>query len=121
MNPLDVQMGGSHYKRLPYQPVVLITNLDLNFIQGNVVKYVSRYKNKNGKEDLRKAMHYAQLGQKLNPRSFVLLGEPVIKELNDYVEQNKFDTIISRLLIQVVYQNWLLVGELISNLVKKYE
>lgn len=121
MNPLDVQMGGTHYKSLPYQPIALIAKTDLNFIQGNIVKYVSRYKNKNGKEDLMKAVHYAQLGLELNPRNFVILGEPLIKELHDYVEKNKFDDEMSKLLMQIVYQNWLSVVVIITNIIKRYE
>ena len=32
--------------------------LGLNFCEGNIVKYVSRYKYKNGLQDLKKAQHY---------------------------------------------------------------
>ena len=57
---LDVQVGGDHYQ-LPIQPIEYIFKNDLNFLQGNVVKYVTRYKNKNGKEDLEKVKHYIDL------------------------------------------------------------
>ena len=58
---LKVQVGGSHYKDFPVQPVEFIHRNNMGFIQGNVVKYVCRYKAKNGIEDLKKAQHYLQM------------------------------------------------------------
>lgn len=61
MTPLDVQEGGSHYKNYKVQPVefAMINGLDL--CQANVVKYVCRFRDKGGKEDLMKAKHYIDL------------------------------------------------------------
>lgn len=42
-------------------PVEYIVANDLNFFEGNVVKYVTRHKRKNGVEDIRKAIHYLQM------------------------------------------------------------
>lgn len=58
---LDTQVGGGHYKDLAIQPIEYIYRNNLNFLQGNIVKYATRYKDKNGKEDLEKVIHYAQL------------------------------------------------------------
>ena len=60
-NPLDVQVGGGHYKNMAIQPIEFTHKNNLNFCQGNIIKYITRYKNKNGKEDLEKVIHYAQL------------------------------------------------------------
>ena len=57
----DTQTGGSHYKDMKIQPMEYALANNLNLAQGNVVKYVSRYKAKNGKEDLEKAIHCIQL------------------------------------------------------------
>jgi hypothetical protein len=54
----DMQVGGSHYKDKSIQPWDYIIANDLGYLEGNVVKYVSRWKNKNGIEDLKKAQHY---------------------------------------------------------------
>ena len=59
-NPLDSQIGGDHYK-LPIQPVTFIHANGIPFIEGNVIKYVVRHRQKNGKQDLLKAIHYLQL------------------------------------------------------------
>jgi hypothetical protein len=50
-----------HYTILPIQPIDYITKNNFDFLEGNVIKYVSRYKHKNGLEDLRKAKHYIEM------------------------------------------------------------
>lgn len=57
----ETQVGGNHYKDLAIQPLEFIVKNDLDFLQGNVVKYVVRYKVKGGIEDLKKARHYLDL------------------------------------------------------------
>lgn len=61
MNALDVQVGGGHYKDLPIQPVEYCMKNNLNYCQANIVKYATRYKEKNGVEDLKKIKHYVDL------------------------------------------------------------
>lgn len=65
IDPLDTQVGGSHYKDFVIQPVEYITKNKLGFCEGNIVKYISRYNLKGGVEDLDKIIHYAQLLKKL--------------------------------------------------------
>lgn len=59
--PLDTQVGGSHYKDLKIQPVEYIHANGIGYFEGNVIKYVSRWKAKNGIADLEKAKHYIDL------------------------------------------------------------
>ena len=59
--PQDKQIGGSHYKDFYIQPYEFISKNDLSFFQGNVIKYVCRYLNKNGIQDLEKIIHYCEL------------------------------------------------------------
>lgn len=65
MSALDIQQGGSHYKGCAIQPIQYIHANDLDFFQGNIVKYATRHKAKGGAEDLRKVIHYAQLALEL--------------------------------------------------------
>ena len=62
--PQDKQIGGSHYKHFPIQPYEFISKNNLSFFQGNVIKYVCRYLNKNGIEDIDKIIHYCELEKK---------------------------------------------------------
>ena len=59
--PQDKQIGGSHYKNMVIQPFEFISKNELTFFQGNVIKYVCRYKQKNGIQDLEKVIHYCEL------------------------------------------------------------
>ncbi len=54
------QEGGSHYKNKAIQPWDYIIGNELGYLEGNIVKYVSRWKDKGGVEDLKKAQHYLQ-------------------------------------------------------------
>ena len=60
-DPLTAQVGGDHYKNLVIQPVEYITANNLSYLQGSVIKYVTRYQNKNGVEDLQKAIHFVKM------------------------------------------------------------
>lgn len=55
------QVGGSHYKRFEIQPVEYIYRNRFDFLTGNVIKYISRWRFKNGIEDLEKAKHYIDM------------------------------------------------------------
>lgn len=54
------QVGGNHYSRLSIEPIQFIEANGLGYSEGNVVKYISRWKNKNGLEDLNKAKWYVE-------------------------------------------------------------
>ena len=58
---LDVQVAGSHYKSLRIQPVEYVHANGIGYMEGNVVKYISRHLSKNGADDVRKAIHYCRL------------------------------------------------------------
>ena len=61
MSALDKQVGGRHYLSGNYQPVELWAALDLNGFQASIIEYVTRHKNKNGAEDIDKAIHFVEL------------------------------------------------------------
>ena len=61
MSALETQVGGKHYKQFKIQPVEFIHINRLGYIVGNIIKYVCRYRFKNGVEDLRKARHYIDM------------------------------------------------------------
>ena len=58
---LNKQVGGSHYRDKGIQPIIYIHANNLGFCEGNVVKYVTRWREKNGIADLEKAKHYLEL------------------------------------------------------------
>jgi len=65
MSAKDTQIGGDHYKALPIQPIDYISALiDAGVIgwhEANAIKYLSRHRRKNGRQDVEKARHYIDM------------------------------------------------------------
>ena len=58
---LAVQTGGSHYKTLPIQPIEYLVQNKIPYCEANIIKYATRWRDKNGIEDLKKIKHYVDL------------------------------------------------------------
>ena len=58
---LDVQVGGDHYKKCGIQPITYIHANKIGFMEGNAIKYLSRWRDKGGVDDLKKAKHYIEM------------------------------------------------------------
>lgn len=58
MNANEIQVGGTHYKGKSIQPWDYIAANDIGYFEGNIIKYISRWKDKGGVDDLKKARHY---------------------------------------------------------------
>jgi hypothetical protein len=56
--PNAIQIGGSHYKDKSIQPWDYIVQNEIPYLEGNIIKYISRWRDKGGLDDLRKAQHY---------------------------------------------------------------
>lgn len=54
----DSPVNPSHYSRWKIEPLTFITANNLDFLRGNIIKYIMRYDAKNGVEDLKKARVY---------------------------------------------------------------
>jgi len=61
MKSFKKQVGGNHYKNYKIQPVEFIIKNNIGFVEGNIIKYVLRFKEKGGVQDLLKAKHYIEL------------------------------------------------------------
>ena len=79
-NPLVVQQSGNHYKNGEIQPIEYSERNHLSTCQGNIVKYITRHKEKNGVDDLAKIVHYALL------EALFVYGEDGATELRDKVD-----------------------------------
>lgn len=58
---LDKQVGGDHYKSKGIQPVEYILANNIGFCEGSAIKYLTRWKDKGGIEDLKKAKHFIEI------------------------------------------------------------
>ena len=68
-NALEKQEGGSHYKGYSIQPIEYIHANNIPFAEGSVIKYVTRWRDKNGVADLKKAIHFLELLIELESRN----------------------------------------------------
>lgn len=112
---LDKQVGGNHYKDYNMQPIELIVNAKLSYIQGNIVKYITRYKDKNGAQDVEKCIHYAELAIELNS-----VG-PEHKMLNlaySYCSVNKLSVLQTDIIASCVSDDYLMVIRKCKKLLK---
>lgn len=128
---VDTQVGGDHYKKLGYQPIELIYKLGLDFFQGNMLKYITRYKYKNGQEDLAKCIHYANLAYELGPKDTLVITrkyarpiEEIHEEIMLYKKENKLSNLQTEIILAIYnynmkrvirYTKWLIAGKKIKN------
>ena len=59
--PSGTQVGGDHYLRMAITPTQYIVANGIPWMEGNAIKYISRWRAKGGKNDLMKARHYIDL------------------------------------------------------------
>lgn len=116
-NALNSQVGGSHYKDMLLQPIELIAVLRCSFIQGCIIKYISRYKAKNGVEDIKKCIHYAQLAIQLGDKR--KCNDKILSmSLNKYILKNKLTIIQRKIITQAVYNNYTQVIQYCKDLIQ---
>jgi hypothetical protein len=60
MSAKDYQVQGDHYASKAIQPIEYIMSNTVGFCEGNVIKYISRWREKGGLNDLLKAKHYIE-------------------------------------------------------------
>jgi hypothetical protein len=60
MSANNFQVGGDHYAKNTIQPWDYIVANELGYLEGNIVKYITRWRDKGGIQDIDKVIHYAQ-------------------------------------------------------------
>ena len=78
-DPLSYQVGGSHYSQYEYQPIEFFNETPLDFNRANAIKYLARWKKKNGVEDLKKAVQYLRFAE--------MKGEELVDKIIRFVRQ----------------------------------
>lgn len=113
LSPLEIQVGGNHYKKFEYQPIEFFQDVNLNTALSYAIKYVSRYPNKNA-DDLDKAIHCLelfddwyrkQLDKEYIPNTGVIPPDKLIKFTHQF-EPNTSITIQKILLLSQEFADW---------------
>jgi hypothetical protein len=101
---LNNQVGGNHYQKLVIQPIEFITRNNIPFCEGNIVKYISRYKFKDGIKDLHKALHYVALIKEYDKWHNISWISTIVRPI-EYVTANQFGDIESNIIIKLINRN----------------
>lgn len=117
MSALNVQVGGSHYKDLAVQPIELIAKIRCSFIQGCIIKYISRYKNKNGAQDLKKVIHYAKLAMLLNDKR-VCNRKTLSSSVAEFVNKNNLTDLQARAILRACHNRYDAVVDICFTILK---
>jgi hypothetical protein len=75
MNANERQVGGNHYQA-PFQHWDLVQRLGLGYFEGQVTKYVTRHRKKNGRQDAEKALHFLEKLIELSHQDLVRAPRP---------------------------------------------
>lgn len=98
------QVGGSHYESLKIEPVELFVKCNTNWFQGEVIKYCSRFQNKNGKQDLLKAIQVCELANSLGLSIRFPMGLD-FKFLERYTSQFEYKEILDDIIDYLLVDN----------------
>ena len=122
MKRKNKQVGGSHYESLKIEPIELFVKYNVNWFQGEVIKYCSRFLNKNGKQDLLKAIQVCDLADSLGLSIRPLF--PIELDsyfLNKYISQFEYSEVLGDIIhYLLVDNNYLLAGAKIVDLKNMY-
>ena len=116
------QVGGSHYESLKIEPIELFVKYNVNWFQGEAIKYCSRFLNKNGKQDILKAIQVCDLadslGLSIRPLFTIELDSDFI---NKYISQFEYSEVLGDIIhYLLVDNNYLLAGAKIVDLKNMY-
>lgn len=122
MKRKNKQVGGSHYESLQIEPIELFVKYNVNWFQGEVIKYCSRFLNKNGKQDLLKAIQVCDLADSLGLSVRPLFSiELDMDFLNKYISQFEYKEILNEIIhYLLVDNNYLLAGAKVVDLKNMY-
>lgn len=123
-NALNTQIGGSHYKNMAIQPVELIARLKFDFIQGSIIKYISRDKEGKRLQDLQKAKHFCELGlvyggfeKQVNISSFKCVS--LSRHISNYVYSNNLHANSYDIILFVAHNDYKKAATVINNLIEE--
>ena len=123
---LSHQVGGEHYKSA-YQPIVLMEKVHMFPSCANVLKYVFRHKQKNGKQDLQKALHFCGFIDELKSNWYygtsmrIGDGDSTSFEFYKFIKENKqLDKNQIRAIIAILYRDLDMLKQAIYDEISEY-
>ena len=106
-NPLTTQVEGDYYSRLGIQPVQFSMVNKLDACAHSILKYTTRHREKNGRVDLEKAIHFIELREVLATAEHLVTDWPISPE--EYCRANRLPLIETAVIIGLGL--WLQTGQ----------
>lgn len=119
MKKRSKQVGGNHYELLNIEPVEVFVHYKMDWFQSEILKYCSRFLNKNGKQDLDKAYQVADMAIEFGLGQLELFPE-IDTFAFQYCAQFEYSAIIGELLPALLLHDYVKVKQLINKLIEKY-
>ena len=107
-NPLSYQVGGDHYSRYEYQPITFFNDIGLDFNRANAIKYLARWKKKNGIEDLKKAVQYLRFAEQAEDKR----DDKIFRFLKQFEEPER------RLIKNILYDCMMVAREELEEIIE---
>jgi archaellum component FlaC len=104
----DKQVGGDHYRKedATYQHWDFAIDNRLGYMEGQITRYITRWKNKNGIEDLEKALHYVdKLYESLTNGSYTVPVRQKLLEFTRFATSNRLGSVEARIIAAVATHN----------------
>lgn len=102
----DIQIGGDHYKTSNLQPWDLISRHNIAFLEGNIIKYMTRWRSKNGVQDLKKVQHYITKIEEIHDTGYEPTGSAGPKMVEDYCVANHVSDFREVIVISIFSNKW---------------
>ncbi len=99
VDPLTVQVAGDHYKKLAIQPMVFATANRYDPCAFSILKYVTRWRDKGGVQDLKKAFHIARMRQAPSIGDWLPVNRFSQIGMAEYVRANNLPNAESQILL----------------------
>ena len=106
MSANAIQVGGDHYAKSEFQPWDLIVRHNINFLEGCAIKYVMRWRRKNGLQDLEKARHFLMKIEEEHENGYQPTGTVGPKVLNDFFIINEVTDFREKIAISIFSGQW---------------
>ena len=107
-DPLSYQVGGSHYSKYKYQPIQFFNDMKLDFNRANAIKYLTRWKDKGGVEDLRKAVQYLRFAEQAEDKR----DDKIFRFLKQFEEPER------RLIKNILYDCMMVAREELEEIIE---
>ena len=115
---MKTQIGGTHYLKYPVSPINWALDNHINAAEFSILRYLLRYRDKNGIEDLDKAIHYVQI---LMRHGFITKNQDAIDRIEGFCTANRLSSHQRAALVALFEHDYTEFNHIIQLMRREYE